>query len=116
MGVHDDLGAVGAVGAPSPAWWCVVVAFDAVAVVDLGVMPFAEQAGVRQAGVAAVDQFDEVVDVAEPVRGVAAGEDAGPVALDYRFAQVRWGCALFEPPRLQWRLGSAVSRVSEAAI
>jgi hypothetical protein len=41
--VEVDLGAVGAVGAPSVFGWCVVVAFDAVAVVNLGVMAFAEQ-------------------------------------------------------------------------
>src|SRR4051794_12172159 len=45
---EDDLGAVGSEGAPSVAGWCSVVAFDAEAVVDLGVVAFAEQAGVLQ--------------------------------------------------------------------
>ena len=40
---ENDLGAVGSPGAPSVAGWCGVVAFDAVAVVDLRVVAFAEQ-------------------------------------------------------------------------
>ena len=44
--VDEDLGAVGTVGVPV----AVGVAFDAEAVVDLGVVAFAEQAGVVQAG------------------------------------------------------------------
>lgn len=41
-----DLAAVGAVGAPPSSRWRAVVAGDPVAVVDLGVVPFAEQGGV----------------------------------------------------------------------
>jgi hypothetical protein len=42
---HEDFGAVGAVGVPSAGG----VAVDAVAVVDLGVVAFAEQPGVGDA-------------------------------------------------------------------
>ena len=74
--MKNDLGAVGPVGAPS----AVGLSFDAEAVVDLGVVPFAEQRGVVQAGLAAVEPVDEVVDVAPVGRCVAAGEHAVPVA------------------------------------
>ena len=68
--VQQDLGAVGAVGVPSPAG----VSFDPEAVVDLGVVPFAEQPGVLQAGLAVEDPVQQVVHVAPVVRGAAAGE------------------------------------------
>jgi hypothetical protein len=55
---QEDLGAVGAVGVPSAVGW----SLDPEAVVDLGVVPFAEQRGVLQAGLAAVDPVDQVVD------------------------------------------------------
>jgi hypothetical protein len=66
------------------------VAFDAEAVVDLGVVAFAEQRRVVQGCVAVVGEpFEQVVDVAEPVRCVAAGEDAAAVAFDDGAADVR---------------------------
>ena len=46
----EDLGAVGAVGVPS----AVGISFDPEAVVDLGVVPLAEQRGVLQGGLAVV--------------------------------------------------------------
>ena len=52
--MDEDLGVVGAVGAPS----AVGLSFDPEAVVDLGVVAFAEQRGVLQAGLAAVDPVD----------------------------------------------------------
>src|SRR4051794_15944498 len=58
--VDEDLGAVGAPGAPS----AVGISLDAEAVVDLGVVSFAEQRGVLQAGLAAVDPLEQMVDVA----------------------------------------------------
>src|SRR5215218_9557501 len=76
----DDLGAVGSVGAPSGSWWRAVVAFDAEAVVDLGVVPFAEQAEVVQVGRPVEHPLQDVMGVAPPVRGFAAGEDASSVA------------------------------------
>src|SRR3954452_2339817 len=71
-----DLGAVGAVGVPAAGG----ISVDAEAVVDLGVVAFAEQPGVGQAGLPAVHPFDDVVDLAPPAGGVAAGEHAGLVA------------------------------------
>ena len=83
--VDDDLGAVGAPGAPS----AVGLSFDPEAVVDLGVVPFAEQRGVLQEVSPSSSQCEEVVDVAPVGGGVAAGEDAVPVADLDRPAQVR---------------------------
>src|SRR3954452_5554227 len=74
--VEHDLGAVGAPGAPS----AVGLSLDAEAVVDLGVVALAEQRGVLQAGLAAVDPLEQMVDVAPVGRGVAAGEHALPIA------------------------------------
>jgi hypothetical protein len=76
MGVEEELGAVGGPGAPS----AVGLSFDAVAVVDLGVMAFAEQAEVGQVGGSVEDPFEDLVGVAPPVRGLAAGEGAAAVA------------------------------------
>src|SRR4051794_25133876 len=66
----QDLGAVGAVGVPSAGG----VAFDAEAVVDLGVVAFAEQPGVLQRGRAAELPGEQMMNFAPVVRGVAAGE------------------------------------------
>jgi hypothetical protein len=44
--VEEDLGAVGSPGAPSVFGWCGVVALNAKSVVDLRVVPLAEQPGV----------------------------------------------------------------------
>src|SRR3954447_17711983 len=55
-----DLGAVGAPGAPS----AVGLSLDAKAVVDLGVVSLAEQRGILQAGLAAVDPLEHMMDVA----------------------------------------------------
>src|SRR4051795_6645959 len=74
--VDEDLGAVGAPGVPS----AVGLSLDAEAVVDLGVVSLAEQRGVLQAGLAAVDPLEQMVDVAPVGRGVAAGEHALTVA------------------------------------
>src|SRR3954471_19303041 len=71
-----DLGAVGAVGAPA----AVGLSFDPEPVVDLGVVAFAEQCEVGQVGEAAVEPFQDVVGVAPPGGGGAAGEDAALVA------------------------------------
>src|SRR3954452_17428271 len=68
--VENDFGAVWAVGVPS----AVGLSLDAEAVVDLGVVPFAQQRGVFQAGLAGVDPLEHMVDVAPVGRGVAAGE------------------------------------------
>src|SRR4051812_35981206 len=70
--VQEDLGAVGSPGAPS----AVGLSLDAEAVVDLGVVPLAQQRGVLEVGLAAVDPGQHVVDVAPVARGFAAGEDA----------------------------------------
>jgi hypothetical protein len=50
------------------------LSFDPEAVVDLGVVPFAEQSAVVQRCLSVVDPVHEVMDVAPEVRGVAAGE------------------------------------------
>src|SRR3954462_14860560 len=81
--VDEDLGAVGAVGVPSAGG----VSLDAEAVVDLGVVAFAEQSGVLQAGLAAEDPLQQVVDVAPVMGGAAAGEYARLVPLDDRLAE-----------------------------
>src|SRR3954454_11054591 len=81
----EDLGAVGAVRVPSAAG----ISFDPEAVVDLGVVAFAEQPGVLQAGLAAEDPLQQVVDVAPVVRGAAAGEYTRLVPLHHGRAQVR---------------------------
>ena len=60
----ENLGAVGPVGVPS----AVGVAFNLEAVVDLGVVPFAQQRGVLQAGLPAVGPVQDVMDVAPPGR------------------------------------------------
>ena len=83
---EEDLGAVGAVGAPS----AVGLSLDPEAVVDLGVVPFAEQGAVLHRGRAVVElQSQDVVDVAPVGGGVAAGEHAVPVADVDGPAQVR---------------------------
>src|SRR3954454_6178829 len=82
----EDLGAVGAVGVPSAGG----VSFDAEAVVDLGVVAFAEQPGVLQAGLAAEDPLDEVVDLAPIAGGITAGEDAVAVSDLDGFAHGGW--------------------------
>jgi hypothetical protein len=57
------------------------VSVDAEPVVDLGVVPFAQESAVVQRGGPVVGvPFENVVDVAPVVRGRAAGEDAGDVA------------------------------------
>jgi hypothetical protein len=58
------------------------VSVDPEAVVDLGVVAFAEQAGVLRAGLSAVEPVHDVMDVAPVVRGGAAGEDAVLVGED----------------------------------
>src|SRR3954452_3789975 len=80
---HQDLGAVGAVGVP-PAGG---ISVDAEAVVDLGVVAFAEQPGVLQAGLPAQDPLQHMMNLAPPGRGITAGEDARPVPGLYRSAQ-----------------------------
>ncbi|WP_369258721.1 hypothetical protein [Geodermatophilus amargosae] len=54
--------------------------FDAEAVVDLGVVAFAQQGWVLQRGLAAVDPVDEVVDVGPPGGGI--GEVVEVVEVD----------------------------------
>src|SRR3954465_9377195 len=81
---EEDLGSVGAPGAPS----AVGLSFDPEAVVDLGVVSFAEQRGVLQGRLAAVDPFEQVMDVAPPGRRRAAGEHAAPVAMLDGLAQL----------------------------
>jgi hypothetical protein len=56
------------------------LSFDAEAVVDLGVVAFAEQGGVLQAGLASVDPLEHMMDVTPAAGGFAAGEDAVPIA------------------------------------
>ena len=70
--VKEDLGAVGAVGVPS----AVGISNDGEAVVDLAVVAFAEEGGVLQAGLPAVAPVQDVVDLAPPGGGLAAGEHA----------------------------------------
>src|SRR3954452_891460 len=55
----EDLAAVGAVGAPSP----VRISLDPEPVMHLGVVPFADQPGVLQGRLAAVEPVDEMMDV-----------------------------------------------------
>src|SRR4051812_28745383 len=86
----QDLSTVGTVGVPPPAG----ISLDAEAVVDLGVVAFAEQRGVLQAGLAAEEPGDDVVDLAPVGRGVTAGEDAVLVARLYRSADGRGDQAL----------------------
>ncbi len=66
----EDLGAVGAVGVPSAAG----VSVDPEAVVDLGVVAFAEQPGVLLRCLSVMGPVHEVMDVAPVVGGCAAGE------------------------------------------
>src|SRR5690242_20050742 len=62
----DDLGTVRAVGVPGAAG----ISFDPEAVVHLGVMPFAQQAGILQRGRAFVGvPLEDMVDVTPVVRG-----------------------------------------------
>src|SRR4051812_17859056 len=82
----EDLGAVGAVGVPSAA----EIPLDAEAVVDLGVVAFAQQCGVLQAGRAAVEPLQQMMDVAPVGGGAAAGEHAVPVPPLHRPADVGW--------------------------
>jgi hypothetical protein len=56
---EQDLGAVGAVGAPG----AVGLSFDPESVVDLGVVPLAQQREVGQVGPAAVEPFQDMVGV-----------------------------------------------------
>ena len=64
--MDEDLGAVGAVGVPS----AVGISLDAEAVVDLGVVAFAEQSGVLHGGGAVVGvPFQDMMGVAPVVRG-----------------------------------------------
>ena len=56
------------------------IAFDPEAVVDLGVVAFAEQPGVLQGCFSVIAPVQKVMDVAPVVGGVAAGEDAVVVA------------------------------------
>src|SRR3954453_10368472 len=72
-----DLRAVGAVGVPLACG----VAVDAEAVVDLGVVAFAEQPGVLQRRLPAVHPGDQMMNLAPVGGGVAAGEHAVPVAV-----------------------------------
>jgi len=65
------------------------MSFDAEPVVDLGVVPFAEQPGVLQRCLSASGPVHEVMDVAPVVRGIAAGEDTVVVADLDRPPQVR---------------------------
>src|SRR5215204_7612077 len=84
---------------------------DAEAVVDLGVVAFAEQSGVLQGGLALVgDPLAEMVDVAPVAGGVAAGEDAGHVAVFDRPAEVGWG----DPPGAAEVEGLAVGADDDA--
>src|SRR3954451_3174921 len=64
-----DLGAVAAVGVPA----ATVVSLDAEAVVGLGVVAFAQQRGVGQAGLAAEQPMHHVMDLAPGGGGVAPG-------------------------------------------
>ena len=81
----DDLAAVGAPGAPS----AFVVSLDPESVMDLRVVPLAEQARILQAGLTAIGPMQEMMDVAPPGRRFAAGEHAGLVAEST--ARWRWG-------------------------
>ena len=72
----NDLGSVRAVGAPSTVGW----SLDAEAVVHLRMVPLAQECGVVEVGLAAVDPVDQVVDVASVAGSVAAGEYALVVA------------------------------------
>ena len=92
--MDDDLRAVGSMSAPAEARWRAVVAVDAEAMVDLGVVALAEERRIVEARFPAVDPLDHVVDIAEPRGGLAAGEDAGPVAFLDRPADVRRDDAL----------------------
>src|SRR4051794_10214488 len=83
---HEDLGAVGAPGVPSAGG----ISLDAEAVVDLGVVAFAEQPGVLQAGLPAEDPLDDVVDLAPIAGGITAGEDAVAVSDLDGFAHGGW--------------------------
>src|SRR4051812_44122600 len=62
----EDLGAVGAVGVPSAGG----ISFDGEAVVDLGVVAFAEKAAIGQRRFPALGPVDQVVDLGPPVRRV----------------------------------------------
>src|SRR4051812_47064490 len=86
VGRQEDLGAVGAPGAPSAVGW----PFDPEPVVDLGVVAFAEQRGIVQVGFAARDPVHLVVHVAPVGGGVAAGEYAVPIPVVHRPAQLGW--------------------------
>src|SRR4051812_35357469 len=82
----EDLGAVGAVGVPSPAG----ISFDPEPVVDLRVMPFADQPGVLQTGVALIGEpLGQMMDIAPVRRGCTPGEHAVPVPALHRPADVR---------------------------
>ncbi|MBB3085341.1 hypothetical protein FHR93_003568 [Geodermatophilus sabuli] len=83
-------------GAPSP----VGLSLDAEAVVDLGVVPLAQQGGVGQVRLAAVDPLQQLVDVAPVRRGAAAGEHAAAVAVLDGPAQLR-GDHPFVPAEVQ---------------
>src|SRR5829696_3155461 len=72
-----DLGAVGAVGVPDRG--AGVAGDGEAALVDGGVVPFAEQGAVLATGRTAVHPVDDVVDVAPGGRDGAAGEHAVPV-------------------------------------
>ena len=67
------------------------IAFDPEAVVDLGVVAFAEQRGVLPAGFAVVGvPLEDMMDVAPERRRPAAGEDAALVSQFDGLAQAGW--------------------------